>query len=77
MPFDHESHICRALYKNARKQGAPAVVMAKFGDEFFVETSDGKVGQMMQKWCCAAAMRYKIAALWLEGRPTSPTKGER
>lgn len=65
--MSHEFYICRALYAQAREQGAPAVNVIRLCDDLYcAETTDGKLINENVSGCCKWAIKYQMAEDWLK-----------
>lgn len=62
----HDWYVCRALYQVQRDKGAPVVSVIDLGAEYFAETADGKIRSEHELGCCAWAVKYQVAARWIE-----------
>jgi hypothetical protein len=68
----HEFYICRDLYQNARKRGAPVVHVTNLGGQFAAETADGKILLERVTGCCKWAMKFEVAHKWLDYQTKKP-----
>ncbi len=65
--FDHEIHICRALYQLRRQKGAPVIHICRLAADFMVaESADGKMRMELKSECCAWSAKAELAERWLD-----------
>ena len=71
----HEIYFCRALYKDLREKGAPAVHIHEFGGVMCAETSDGELLiEDVKNACCKWAVKFDVASIWMERKPRNHTE---